>query len=259
MILGGVLGANLWLVATVAPIWAGSAVSSLPSGQVLSLLLLVISCPAALVVGLYRRSGWMLLTLFPFLTLLPLLVRQPARLALPLPPWSLVAASLGAYLVAAAFSLERDRLRGSADGAATAASSAPEERPLAMEPIPSRWRRRLRVYRMLSAAALVLPLGLVWALDLRSSTVEAISRGFGPQADAARALFTGGVGLVSLFLFRHYLAAPLESHLSQDRETRMAMEEARQQARRGRPRLSFYLFVVLALGGMAAVVWERTR
>jgi hypothetical protein len=36
-------------------------------------------------------------------------------------------------------------------------------------------------------------------------------------------------------------------------------EAARKLARRGRPRPAFYVFVVMALVAMAAVVWQRSR
>jgi Ca2+/Na+ antiporter len=250
MIFGAALGANLWLVATVAPLVAGGAWANVPARHVFPLFLLVVGGPAALWLGFRRRSAFLLLALFPFVAFLPLVVREVVRIALPLPPWPLLAASLATYLLAASWALERPE---------ALALEGVEARALAPERTPERWLRRQRVYRMLSAAALVLPLGLIWALDLRRSAVDAFDRAFAGHGDAVRAIFTGGIALIALFLFRFYLLAPLESHLQQDRETRAAIEALRKQAKRGRPRLGFYLYVVLALVAMAAVVWERTR
>src|SRR5690349_6782571 len=250
MTLGAALGANLWLIATVAPLFSGGAWATLPARHVFSLFLLVLGCPAALVLGFRQKSAFVLLALFPLVAFLPLLAREVAHLALPLPPWPLLAGSLAAYLLAASWVLERP---------VVVATGGVEVRRLVSERTPARWRRRQRIYRSLAAAALVLPLGLIWALDLRPSTVDAFDRAFSGHGDATRAIFTGGIALVGLFLFRFYLLAPLEGHLQQDRETRAAMEALRKQASRGRPRLGFYVYVVLALVAMGAVVWERTR
>ena len=92
-----------------------------------------------------------------------------------------------------------------------------------------------------------------------SANVAAMSHAFGARADAARALFTGLVGLLSLFLFRSYLLPPLEGHLDHDRAVLAQAEATRRLARRGRPRPVFYLWVLVALGAMVTVIAVRGR
>jgi hypothetical protein len=59
-------------------------------------------------------------------------------------------------------------------------------------------------------------------------------------------------------LARAYVLGPLHAHLQHDRDLLSTMESDRRHARRGRPRPIFYLAVAIALGGMVAVVWQRS-
>lgn len=246
------LGANLWMVAVIAPLIVGGTLASVPAGGIVSLILLALACPAALAWGAWRRAPAILFVAFPFLTVLPLLLKESTEMPLPAPPFVLLALSLGAYLVATARGLER---------AAIAVGEWPEVKTgaLAPEQVPPRWRRRRRLYFTLAMASLALPVMLLWSINLRHSTGEALDRAFGAHADAVRALYTAGAAMLTLFVFRYYLVAPLETHLQRDRETVRAMDQLRKHAKSGRPRASFYFFVVIALGAMIAVVWERTH
>jgi len=252
MVVSVALGANLWMVAVVAPLAFGGTLATAPAGAIVPLVLLSLASPAMLAWGAFRRAPVLLLVGFPSLAVLPLLVKESTALTLPAPPFMLLASSLLAYLVATARGLEQ---------AAIATSEPREVKSVALsaEPPSPRWRRRTRLYRALATASLALPLALIWALDLRRSTVEALDRAFTDRADAVRALYTAGAAMLSLFVFRYYLVAPLETHLQRDRDTARALDELRAHARAGRPRATFYFFVVLALGAMAVVVWERTR
>jgi hypothetical protein len=252
MTLSVALGANLWMVAVIAPLFVGGTLATVPAGGVVSLLLLVIACPTALAWGAYRRAPAILLVGFPFLVALPLLLREATELSLPAPPFFLLGASLAAYLLATARGLER-AVAGEGDWPEVKTSA------LAPERVPPRWRRRSRIYRAISLASLLLPLALLWAVDLRHDAVDAIDRAFGPRADAVRALYTAGAAFLALLVFRYRLVPPLESHLQRDREVVRKLDALRAHARAGRPSLSFYLLVVVALATMAAVVWERTR
>jgi hypothetical protein len=244
MPLSAALGANLWVVTVIAPLLLGGAKVT-PA-----LLCLALAAPIVLGWALARRAPEGLFVGFPCLSLAPLLFSHAASPPWTLadPPWLLAALSLTAYLVATARALQRHE----------AASAEAEAVALSDEPVPLRWRRRGRMYRTLSLAALGFPVTLVWALDLRRETVLDFDRAFGAHASALRALGTALIAVVSLFVFRYYLVAPLESHLDQDRETRARLEAAKAQARRRQPRARFYVSVALALAAMAAAAaWEK--
>ncbi|HEX9103036.1 MAG TPA: hypothetical protein VF997_12575, partial [Polyangia bacterium] len=127
------------------------------------------------------------------------------------------------------------------------------------DPVPSRWRRRLRVYRGLTAVALVFPLVLVGAVGLSPSFAASLDAAFGANAARAQALATVGVGLLWIVLLRVHVLLPLHGHLQHDRDLLRTMERDRRHARRGRPRAGFYVAVTVALVAMAAVVWQRAR
>ncbi len=256
MVLPGVLGFNLWMVAVGVPLVMGSAwISAAPLNALAAVLLMAVLGPVTLAWGCLRRSGPLLLVGFPAVAALPqALLGGGATPLMPSPPWSLCAISLVGYLIASAWALER-----AARGSAVEAVHPPRDRPLPKEGVPARWRRRLRVYRGLTALTVLFPLVLIWQLDLRRSTGEQLATSFGAHADAARALFTVAVGLLSIVVFRGYFVPALTGHLQHDREITALMEADRRRARRGRPRVTFYLWVMLALAAMAAVVWQRAR
>src|SRR5437868_2963208 len=96
MTLSAVLGANLWMVAVVVPLLVGGTLATVPAGGVVSLCLVVLACPALLIWGVWRRAPALLFVGFPFLAVLPLLIKESTELTLPTPPFVLLAASLGA-------------------------------------------------------------------------------------------------------------------------------------------------------------------
>ena len=239
MVLPGVLGFNLWMVAVGVPLVMGSAwISAAPLNALAAVLLMAVLGPVTLAWGCLPQAR----------------LSGGATPRMPSPPWSLCAISLVGYLIASAWALER-----AARGSAVEAVHPPRDRPLPKEGVPARWRRRLRVYRGLTALTVLFPLVLIWQLDLRRSTGEQLATSFGAHADAARALFTVAVGLLSIVVFRGYFVPALTGHLQHDREITALMEADRRRARRGRPRVTFYLWVMLALAAMAAVVWQRAR
>jgi hypothetical protein len=132
-------------------------------------------------------------------------------------------------------------------------------RRLHQDPVPSRWRRRIRVYRGFTVVAVAFPLLLVGAVDLSPSFRASVAASFGAHAAHAQALATVGVGLLWIVLLRAYVLAPLHGHLQHDRDLLALMELDRRHARRGRPRAGFYFAVAVALLAMIAVVWQRSR
>ena len=256
MLLAGALGLNLWVVAVAVPLLLGAAAVGREGAGGLPLVIgLAILGPALLGLGTLRRSAALLLAGVPLGMALPqaFLVGGAATPRAPLPAAAL---SLLAYLLAAARALHRLELGGAPTKAGGAHTVG---KPLAAEATPVRWRRRARVYGWLTAIAALMPLVLVWDVDVRRVSVEEFALGFGARADEVRALVTAAVGLAMVAVFRAHLLAPLESHLSNDRDLLQKMEIDRKRARRGRPRALFYLYVAAALAAMLAVVWHRAR
>jgi len=82
---------------------------------------------------------------------------------------------------------------------------------------------------------------------------------FAGRVEAAQALVTAGIGVLSVLLYRAYLLAPLQAHLQHDRDLQAHLEAARRQARKGRPRFAFYVAVTMALVAMLAILLIRDR
>jgi hypothetical protein len=251
------LGVNVWIMAVALPfglMWrnAGGGEPIVLGGFAVTAVLAASSL-LALALGSVRRSTALLMVVFPLLALLPqaLAVEPAATRYAPPSAFVLLAASLLGYLTAVA------RMLGRAER--TSAPPPVTVRPLNQDPTPSRWRRRLRVYRMFTVTAAAYPAVLIAWLNLAPSVRADLASGFGAQAARAQALGTVGVGLLWVILFRSYLLAPLEAHLQHDRDVISAMEIDRRHARRGRPRAGFYFAVAVALAAMSAVVWQRSR
>jgi hypothetical protein len=194
-----------------------------------------------------------LLVAFPLLAALPqtLVAAEVAGRVMPAAAMVLQAVSLLVYLGAVVRAqAQADRAR---DG------GTPLARRLYQDPMPSRWRRRLRVYRGLLATAIVFPAVLLTAVTLVPSFTASVEASFGAQAPRAQALAVVGIGLLWTVLLRAYVLQPLHGHLQHDRDLLSAMDRDRRHARRGRPRAGFYLAVAVALLGMVAVVWQRAR
>lgn len=250
------LGFNLWIVAVALPLGLAAHARALGgAGAVVALLAL--APLGALAAGARLRGAFgqalALLVLFPLLVALPqaLATTELSARVLPAAASLLAAASLVAYLVAVAQAQARAERR--AEGVSVSL------RPLHQDPVPSRWRRRIRVYRGLLATALLFPAVLLGVVDLSPSFRAAIEASFGEQAARAQALATVAVGLLWIILLRAYVLQPLHGHLQHDRDLLGALEADRRHARRGRPRAGFYVAVGVALAAMIAVVWQRAR
>ena len=234
------LGVNLWIVAVALPLGLGAHARALEGASAFAVAVVSLAPLVALVVGVAqkRAPGQALALLVAF----PVLIVAPQVLA---------AASLLAFLVAVAQAQTRAERQAEGPPAAL--------RRLTQDVVPSRWRRRLRVYRGLTATAVLFPAALLTAVDLTPSFSASLEASFGAQAARAQALATVAVGLLWIVLLRAYVLQPLHGHLQHDRDLLAALEADRRHARRGRPRPAFYLAVFVALAAMAAVVLQRSR
>jgi hypothetical protein len=260
MALVAALGVNLWVVAVALPLALAAHARalgdvSMPTVAVVSLAPLV-----ALAAGVLSRSlsgrTLALLVGFPVLVVVPqaLATAELTTRVVPAAAWLLAAASLVGYLVVVVQSEVRAE-RGTA-GAVAAATTT---RSLPREEVPSRWRRRLRVYRGMVAVAIGFPAALLFAVDLWPSFTASLAASLGTQAPRAQAFATVGVALLWVGILRAYLLHPLNAHLQHDRDLLATMEQDRRHARGGRPRTSFYVAVAVALAAMVAVVIQRSR
>ena len=136
-------------------------------------------------------------------------------------------ASLVAYLVAVARAQARAERAG--DG------SAPATRRLHQDPMPSRWRRRLRVYRGFAGGGDRAFRSLLVGGGRSVAVVHGVAGGVVRRARGARAGagHRRASGLLWIVLLRAYVLAPLHGHLQHDRDLLRAMESDRRHARRG--------------------------
>jgi hypothetical protein len=181
------------------------------------------------------RAAWLLLLGVPAALALGA-VMHPAA---PLDPivFGVAALLLVAYLVLAA--------RALAGANATPSHAVTLDRP--PEPVPARFHRRLRLYRVVqlgAALAFAVPLGVA-ALEVASGSVT-----------QPLVLFSVA-GLLGALACRAFYVDTLERHLQRDPQLARSLERLRRHARKGRPAPLFYAAAVIALIAMALFASRR--
>jgi hypothetical protein len=237
------LGLNVWISVVVLPgVFVGAWRT--PWAFVAAALPLL-----ALGAGLWRRSDAMLLLGFPSAVLVPAAfypdiikahVYGPVRLAI-------VAAGLIAYMLGVSF-LSSFREPPAPERVRTLSS--------AQQPVPPRWRRRFRVYAGLTVLSAMFPVALVYWVNY------GVNRAFLRQLYELKVepfvalLNLGALGLW-LGLFVWVFLGILKPHRIGDRDIAVDLALLRSEARRGRPRASFYVAVALALAFMLLLLVMR--
>lgn len=241
------LGVNTWLSLVFIPSLVTGAMSRHPALWAIAPLPLVL-----LFFGVIRRSPLWLLLAYPASLLLPVAVDpriasegNAGRLSLIVSALSLVGFLFGAAYLSSYAAAEppagRRTLRSS-----LAASQ------------PARWRRRRRVYIMLTAVAAIFPTALLYEVGLSRDTAGFLAELYpGDRAPAMRAMLLVGVLLMWLILLSHAVIDPLRRHRTGDKELVHELDRLRKDARQGTPRLSFYVGVVFALALMALILVMR--
>ena len=123
---------------------------------------------------------------------------------------------------------------------------------------PARWRRRRRIYIVLTAFSALFPAALLYRAAL-----DPQSRAFflelypGDRGPAMIALTLAGILALWLTLWNHAVIGPLRRHRTGDKELVAELDRLRQDARKGSPHASFYVAVVIALVLMAVLLVTR--
>jgi hypothetical protein len=238
------LGANVYVSMVVLPaLFVGAARSS---GVLLAMLL----GPAALVAGVWQRSQLILLGAFPTAIPVPIALRpeMAASHVYGKLRFVVVAVGLIAYLLGVSFFTTFHE------------PQAPvSERLLtsAREPRPPRWRRRERVYWGLAATAFLVPAYLIWEVSYDPAIQSALAAWYPGRIALMTTLLMLAAVTMSVLLYAWVFLGVMRPHRTGDRDVVTLLAVARADAQRGRPRLRFYLGVILALGFMAAMVVLR--
>ena len=238
------LGANLWVALVLLPGLVSGVLHSGPA-QLTAILPLVV-----LGIGVWRRSDLVLLLGYPAALLVPVAfapgmanvhVYGPIRFAI-------VAVGLVGYLLGASvFTSFREPPPPMA------------ERPLssAARPMAARWRRRFRIYAVLTALSAVFPLVLLYTINFDSEVRELIKLKYSGRSTAfSTVLNLGAVGFW-LAIYAGFFLGVLRRHRTGDRDLVSSLERLKRETRHARPRPQFYLGVALALGLMVVLLLTR--
>jgi hypothetical protein len=233
------LGLNLWVTFLLLP-----SLFLLQRGLPAATLGVLCLSPMVLILGVLRRSEALLLALFPVLlalgpitfpSLVGVNVYTPASFAL-------VAASFIAYSIGTTLLL----------GTMTSPEPPNTARLLAPVVPDAKWRRRYRVYRVLTIMSGIFPLGLVFVLFFHPGVQEDLVRYFPRRHQSALSFFGVLLLLLWIVLFYAEFMTPLRAHVRGDPDLHSELAALRQRNPSGRPSFGFYAFIALALILMSA-------
>ena len=214
---------------------------------------------AALAAGAWLERGtaqaWALLVAFPVLVAVPEALAAAERDGAGVPGAAslLAAASLVAFLVSVARAQVRERAGG-------LQRTAGATRRLHQDPVPSRWRRRLRVYRGLAVRGARLPA----RARRRRRAVAVVRRVAGGVVRRARGARAGARSPSVWACCGSCFCAPISWRRCTATCSTIAICCARWSAigatrDAGGRGAAFYFAVAVALVAMVAVVWQRAR
>ena len=238
------LGTNVWISIVILPaIFVGAlhgfwrtAAALLPE--------------AVLLLGLQRRSEAILLGLFPAAVLVPVGLQPQLASQHVYGPirFMLVALGVVAYLFGVAFftTFHEPPAPKSVRGLSSAQAGP-----------PPRWRRRERVYWMLTIMCLVIPAFLIAWVSYDDGIADYLGRMYpGRVALMTIALAVGAI-VLWLIIFHYAFLGVLRPHRTGDRDLVTKLAQARADAKSGKPRSRFYLAVAIALAAMMGLLLLR--
>ncbi len=237
-----VLGLNLWVTFLLVPLL------HLDSPAVGAAWLCALPL-VTLAVGVVLRNRLVLLAAYPLLLAVPTLVAPKlvgVNVYSPL-TFCLVAVSFVAYMVATVALLE----------VIHAPPEPAETKSLGQVRLDERWRRRVRIHRWLAVLAGVFPALFIFTAFLHPGVQQDLAAYY-PRRGTSPQVFTGVlVLLLWLTVFYAYFLLPLKSHVRGDPYLRYELRKIRHDARTGKPRAGFYVYVGLALVFMVLLMLGR--
>ena len=236
------LGLNLWVTFLLVPLLHLDSPTAAAAWLTAPPLL-------ALGAGIVLRNRMVLLAAYPLLLGLPTLINTKlvgVNVYSPL-TFCLVALSFVAFMVATVALLE-----------VIHAPAAPTEtKSLGQVRLDERWQRRVRIHRWLAVLAGVFPALLIFTAFLHPG-VQADLTTYFPRRGTSPQVFLGVmVLLLWLTIFYAYFLQPLRSHVRGDPYLQYELRRIRHDARTGKPRAGFYVFVAMALIFMVVLVVSR--
>jgi hypothetical protein len=237
------LGTNVWVSIVILP---GIFIGVLRGWHVLAALLPF----AVLMLGLARRSEAILLGLFPAAVLVPVGLKPQLASSQVYGPirFTVVALGVVAFLFGVAFftTIHEPPAPKSVRGLSSAQVGTPE-----------RWRRRERVYWMLTAMCLLIPAVLIAWVNYDDGISAYLGEMYPGRVALMTTALTVGAIVLWLAIFQFAFLGVLRPHRTGDRDLVTALAQARADAKTGKPRGRFYLSVGLALLAMTILLLVR--
>jgi hypothetical protein len=238
------LGTNVWISMVILPaIFVGTLRTA---GQIAAA-----SLPfTVLVLGLARRSEAILMGLFPAAVLVPVAVQPALASSHVYGPirFTLVSIGVVAYLFGVSFftTFHEPPAPRSVRGLSSAQAGPAE-----------RWQRRERVYWMLTAMSVVIPMVLIAWVNFDDSVADFLGEMYPGRVALMTTALTAGAILLWLVIYHYAFLGVLRPHRTGDRDLVAALGQARADAKAGKPRPRFYLAVALALIAMGSLIALR--
>jgi hypothetical protein len=238
------LGTNVWISIVILPAIFVGALHGV--GHIAAALLPF----AVLMLGLARRSEAILLGLFPAAVLVPVGLQPQLASQHVYGPIRFVLVALGviAYLFGVSFftTFHEPPAPRSVRGLSSAQAGP-----------PTRWLRRERVYWMLTAMCIVIPMVLIAWVNYDDSIATFLGDMYPGRVALMTTALTVGAIVLWLGIFHYAFLGVLRPHRTGDRDLVTALARARADAKSGKPRGRFYLAVALALCAMLALLLFR--
>ncbi len=239
------LGTNLWVSLVLLP---GLVVGAFSTPLLLATLLLPLPL---LFAGVWARNEVLLLFGFPTSLLIPIAMRPEM-------------ASMQVYGVAR-FLIVGISLVVFLFGASTLTSfyEAPPPRrirPLksASQSMPPRWKRRFRMYAVLSVISVLYPLALLYHVNFDEAGALTLNEKYPGRASTFTTLLNAFAIGLWLLLFSFFILAPLKKHRTGDKDLQIQIANSLKKASRGRPHPLFYFAGLAAVGLMTLwFLWQR--
>lgn len=235
------LGTNVWITVVILP---AVFVGALHGASRVAAAVLPF---AVLMLGLVRRSEAILLALFPAAVLVPVSLEPQLASAYVYGPIRFALVSLGvvAYLFGVSFftTWHEPPAPRSVRGLSSAQAGP-----------AARWRRRERVYWMLTAMSIVIPTVLIAWVNFDGGVGDFLGEMYPGRVALMTTALTAGAIALWLAIYHYAFLGVLRPHRTGDRDLVSALGRARTDAKGGKPRRRFYLSVAVALGAMAALL-----